>query len=136
MIKIKIGFFCGFFPVISGGAEYQTYMLAKCLDRERFDTFFISLDTVREGFQIIEDIKVYFFRNHGPLGIFDDGHISNFYYIKSILQEEKPDVVFQMMANSATGILQYLSSKLGFKFCGPAPVTRISGLCGHFPCMV
>ncbi len=117
MDKIKIGFFCGFFPVISGGAEYQTYLLSKCLDPERFDIFFLSLDSSREGPQTIQGIKVYFFKSHNAfLNLLDTGYISNYKYIKSVIQEEKPDVMYQMMANSATWILQHLSNTFGFKF--------------------
>ena len=117
MKKIKVGFFNRFFPVISGGSEYQTYLLSQCLDPKRFDIFFLSLDSRREGMYKIGGIKVYFFRPHGPLHqLADEGYISNFRYIKSTLQREKPDVIYQMMANTATGILQYLSKKLCFKF--------------------
>jgi glycosyltransferase involved in cell wall biosynthesis len=116
--KIRIGFFNMFFPVISGGAEYQTYLLAQCLDLKKFDIFFLSLDSCREGMEVIDGIKVYFFRPGGPLSriIVDEGYIVNFRYIKSILQVEQPDIIYQMTANSATGILKYFSKKLGFKF--------------------
>lgn len=106
-----------FFPVISGGAEYQTYLLAQCLDPQKFDIFFLSLDSHREGMEEIGGIKVYFFRSRSPLSrTIDMGYIANFIYIKTILRLEKPDIVYQMMANSATGILQYYSKKFGFKF--------------------
>jgi glycosyltransferase involved in cell wall biosynthesis len=106
-----------FFPVISGGAEYQTYLLARCLDPKKFDIFFMSLDSCREDAEKIDGIKVYFFRPRSFLSrIMDAGYIENAICIKSILQIEKPDIVFQMMANSGTGLLQYYSKKLGFKF--------------------
>ena len=117
MEKIKVGFFNCFFPAISGGAEYQTYLLSQCLDPKRFEIFFLSLNSRQEGMQEISGIKVYFFKPHGSIyRLIDDGYISNFKYFKSILQHEKPDVVYQMMGNSATGMLEYLSKELGFKF--------------------
>ncbi|MCD6322213.1 MAG: glycosyltransferase family 4 protein, partial [Clostridiales bacterium] len=117
MKKIKIGFFNSFFPVIAGGSEYQTYLLSQMLGQERFDYFFVSLDTHREGLCEIDGTIVYFFKaNSFWERLLDRGYISNFGYLKEVLQHEKPDIVYQRMANSATGILQYLSRQIGFKF--------------------
>jgi len=67
--------------------------------------------------QEIDGIKVYFFTTRTYLSrILDEGYIPNFRCIKWILESEKPDIIYQRMATSATGILQFLSKKIGFKF--------------------
>lgn len=116
MRKIKICFFCGYFPILSGGSEYQTYLLSKYLDKNEFDIFFLSWDLNRDGLQFIDNTKIYFFKPHGFLSKYDYEYISSYSYFKNIFDKEKPDFVFQMMSNAATGLLFFLSRKYGFKF--------------------
>ena len=117
MKKIKIGFFNSFFPFINGGSEYQTYLLSQVLDREKFEYFFISLNIVHSGLYEINGIKVYCFKVNNSFGRFvDRRYMPNYGYLKEVLQKEKPDIVYQRMANSATWILQHLSKRIGFRF--------------------
>ncbi|MBN2810097.1 MAG: glycosyltransferase family 4 protein [Deltaproteobacteria bacterium] len=117
MSKIKVCIFCSFYPVLSGGAEYRAYQLASFLDREKYDVFFLSVDPMRQGLEEIEGVRVYFFKPGKLLmRIFQDLYLSNFRYIGKVLSCERPDVVYQLMANCATGYLHYLSRSLSFAF--------------------
>lgn len=113
--KIKIGFFSGYFPVCPGGAEYQAYLLAKSLDRERHDVFFISVGNDNSGRKVIDGFSVYFIKPPRLPAVFGKTFSLLYWQIRKILESEKPDVVYQRGAYSATGILAYLSDVLTFK---------------------
>lgn len=114
--KIKIGFFSGYFPVCPGGAEYQAYLLAKSLDRERYDVFFISVGIDNSGRKEIDGFPVYFIKPPRLPHFFGKTFSLLYCQIKKILESEKPDVVYQRGAYSATGIVAYLSNILNYRF--------------------
>ncbi|MFX0133659.1 MAG: glycosyltransferase family 4 protein [Candidatus Hodarchaeota archaeon] len=114
--KIKICFFVGYFPNCSGGSEYQAYLLANALDPQKYEVFFISIGGNREGKYVIDGRKIFFLRTNNTL--IKLGKYYFIYYIRiyKILYKERPQVIYQRIANSATGLLSYLSKKLRFKF--------------------
>ncbi|GAB3002530.1 hypothetical protein GCM10010960_05290 [Arenimonas maotaiensis] len=114
--RIKIGFFNCYYPEISGGSEYQTYLLAKSLDKTVYDPFFISLSTHKKGYQELNGDRVYFFKPESRLAKIDKGYIANAAFINRVIKKENPKIIYQRMANSASGILAYLSKIRDFKF--------------------
>lgn len=114
--KIKICFFGCFYPEISGGAEYQTYLISNSLCPDKYDPFFISLSLLKDTYEVIDGNRVHFFKKKKSIFNIDKGYILNYIRIKEIIEKEKPKVIYQRMSNSATGILAYLAPQLGYKF--------------------
>ena len=114
--KIKICFFVGYFPIYSGGAEYQAYLLANSLDRSKYDIFFISMGGNKNGKYIIDGYRIYFLKSNKILMKLGRCHCIYFFKIFKILSIERPQVVYQRIANSTTGLLSYLSNRLKFRF--------------------
>ncbi len=113
---MKVCFFGCFFPHTSGGSEYQTYLLAQSLDRRIDEPFFLSLAADREGEEEIEGMRVHFFQPPRRRRWLDKGYLASRDTIEAVLRQERPDVVYQRMGNSATWLLQRLSKTLGFRF--------------------
>jgi glycosyltransferase involved in cell wall biosynthesis len=114
--KIKFCFLVGYFPDCHGGAEHQAYLLSRYLDRGKYDIFFISTGGNKNGLQIVGDDRIYFLKTMRCLKKFGRYYFANYHRIKQILQYEKPDIVYQRIGSSYTGLLAYFSSKLKFRF--------------------
>lgn len=112
----KVCFFNGFFPICSGGAEYQAYLLAKSLDPRKYDVFFISIEENWDGEHYINGLRVYFLKSMKTLRKFGKPFFLYYKRINAILEKERPDIVYQRTGNAVTAILEYLSSKYSFRF--------------------
>ncbi len=99
----KIVFVCGFFPLMSGGAEYQAYLLARRLQAFA-DVSFIYVRTApgpqvmqSEGFTLYALPKKTFWRRFGD---------TFFLYIPQVnrlLKKIQPDIIYQRVASGLTG---------------------------------
>lgn len=100
MKVLKICFFVPFFPIIKGGAEYQSKIIAEELKKNGHDIIFISQgfksDEIlfKDGFKIYGvDInprlkeKAFLYRSFAK--IFQD-----------ILEKENPDILYQRILNT------------------------------------
>ena len=98
----KVCFLMGYYPINRGGAEYQGYLLSQEL-REQFEIFYISVGNEKEKCIIDNGIRIYTLKSPALL-CFKDA----FFLLKSrifrILNKEKPDLIYQRVAYSVTGI--------------------------------
>jgi glycosyltransferase involved in cell wall biosynthesis len=114
--KTKICFFTRYFPVMQGGAEYQTYLIARHLDPEKYNVFFISMGGEEDGMSIIDGHRIYDIKTNRLLCRLGKHYYLYYRKIKKILKKERPDIVYRRMPSSIAAILSYLSGKLNFKF--------------------
>jgi glycosyltransferase involved in cell wall biosynthesis len=114
--KTKICFFTGYFPLLQGGAEYQTYLIANSLEPGKYDRFFISMHGGKEGVYAVDGYRIYNIKTIKILSRFGKHYFAYYPKIRRILSEEKPDIVYQRMGFSTTCILYYLAKKLNFRF--------------------
>lgn len=98
----KICMFVGYYPINKGGSEYQAYLLAQRL-RERCEIFYISVGQSKDECVIDDGTKIYALRVPSLPYL---GHM--FFLLKTkilrILEDEQPDVIYQRVGYSATGI--------------------------------
>jgi len=98
----KVCFLVGYYPINRGGAEYQGYLLSQEL-REQFEIFYISVGHQKEECVIDNGMRIYTLKSPA-LFCFKDA----FFLLKSrifrILNKEKPDLIYQRVAYSVTGI--------------------------------
>ena len=98
----KICFLVGYYPINKGGAEYQAYLLSQEL-REQFEIFYISVGHEKEEYIIDNGIKIYTVKGPAFFG-FKDVYFLLKPKIFKILRREKPDLIYQRVAYSVTGI--------------------------------
>jgi glycosyltransferase involved in cell wall biosynthesis len=95
---MKICIFSPFYPVIKGGAEYQSKIIASYLSQ--FDEiFYVSYGHQEEKIMVEGNIKIYCLKKPGWADF-----LSIYYYssikIKKILNIEAPDIIYQRVLNS------------------------------------
>lgn len=106
----KICLFVGYYPINRGGAEYQVYLLAQKL-REQCEIFYISAGQDREECFVDDGLRVYTLKSPRLLCF------KNIWFllkpkVVQILKAERPDVIYQMVAFSGTGIAaQYCTGR-------------------------
>lgn len=118
MTKKKAVFLVGYFPIAPGGAELQSYQIANEL-KSTHDIYFISIDDriskmtkkYENGFTIFLLPK-----NKLSRRLFSHNEFVNYYKVKRILNEIKPDVVYQRCACYNTWIAGKLKKKYNYKF--------------------
>lgn len=98
----KVCMLVGYYPINRGGAEYQAYLLAQRL-REHCETFYISIGQAKDDCIIDHGMKVYALKSPRLL-CFKNVLILLKSKILGILEREQPDVIYQRVAYSATGI--------------------------------
>jgi len=98
----KLCMLVGYYPINRGGSEYQTYLLAQRLRRE-FEVFYISVGQARDECIIDNRMKIYMLRSPDLL-CFKNAFFLLKSKISQILEHEQPDVIYQRVAYSATGI--------------------------------
>ena len=59
MTKVKICFFVPFYPLIKGGAEYQSKIIATELQKEGYEIVYISYGHETEDCIYDNDFKIY-----------------------------------------------------------------------------
>ena len=98
----KVCFLVGYYPIIKGGSEYQAYLLSQEL-REQFEIFYISVGHEKDECIMDNGIRIYGVKSPAFLCLKDV-----FFLLKSrvfrILDKEKPDLIYQRVAYSATGM--------------------------------
>jgi len=109
---MKLSFIIGFYPEIIGGAEYQAKIIAEELKTNfHYDIFFISYGHNKDKLCFIDNFKVY------KLGI--NHQIKekfNLYKnlcsrIDKIIEEEKPDIMYQRILNTISFRVSVISKK-------------------------
>jgi glycosyltransferase involved in cell wall biosynthesis len=95
---MKICIFSPFYPIIKGGAEYQSKIIASYL--LQFDEiFYISYGHPEEKIMVEGNIRIYCLKKPGWTDFF-----SIYYYslikINKILNTEAPDIIYQRVLNS------------------------------------
>ncbi len=114
-MKKKICIFTSYFPLSKGGAEYQTYLIAKSLDSKYFDIFFLSFNRTNKSLLKMDGYKIYSIATNRFLSKFGKPYFLYYSKIKNILSYEKPDIVYRRMESSILGILCLLKKRLKFK---------------------
>lgn len=110
-IMKKICLLVGYYPINRGGAEYQAYLLAQRL-REQHDVFYISPGQAREECIIDSGMKIYTLCSPRLLCFRDIWFLLESKILR-ILRRERPDIVYQRVGYSATGIAA--------KYCRESP---------------
>jgi glycosyltransferase involved in cell wall biosynthesis len=98
----KVCFLIGYYPINRGGAEYQAYLLSQEL-RDRLEIFYISVGHEREECIIDNNMKIYTLKSPAFF-CFRDIYFLLKLKIFNILKQEKPALIYQNVAYSATGI--------------------------------
>src|SRR5690554_5274835 len=99
MRKIKVAVFCGFYPDIKGGAEYQARIIADELVGRGYDVFIISFGHSEVIHKTVRGIRVYGFPNPNKLDqclLYESVGKK----IRSVIEVESPDIVYQRILNS------------------------------------
>lgn len=106
----KICIFCGFYPLVKGGAEYQSKIISEKLTDSGYDVFFISFGHNEESIIRYDGFKVYTFRNPSKFDTFSLYEIIG-RKISKVIDEEKPDIIYQRILNSYTPHLARIATK-------------------------
>lgn len=113
---MKICIVCGFYPLIKGGAEYQSKIIAQALKDMGHDVFFISYGHSENNKIICDEFLIYTLK----LPSRKDRLLLNIGYskiIKTILMSERPDVIYQRVLNSLSFHLSRFSKTLKTPLC-------------------
>lgn len=102
MTKIKACFFVPFYPLIKGGAEYQSKIIAEELTKRGYEIVFISGGHVKEQVSYYDGFKVYEL-------VIDAGIKARFFLYKNfmnrvheIIKDEAPLLIYQRILNTFT----------------------------------
>ena len=95
----------GYYPINKGGAEYQAWLISNYL-KEKHEIFYISIGHEQE--EIIKNHNIVIYKLKSPL--------RGMYFLLTnkifkILNKEKPDVIYQRIGFSATGIAAIFCKK-------------------------
>lgn len=118
MTKKKVVFLVGYFPIAPGGAELQSYQIANEL-KSTHDIYFISIDdSISKMTKKYENgFTVYLLpKNKLSRRLFTHNEFVNYYKVKHILNEIKPDILYQRCACYNTWIACKLKDKYNYKF--------------------
>ena len=115
MKKLKICIFNSYFKLTKGGSELQSYYIAQYLDKNKYDVFFISFDQSIDFYSVIDGYKIYNINVNKTLKRFLNPYFLYFKKIKTILKNEKPDIVYRRMGSSIPGLLCLLKKGMSFK---------------------
>jgi len=98
---LKLLFVIGFYPEITGGAEYQARIIAECLRRNYNDEIlFISYGHEKDESCHIDGFRVY--KLSVNTGLFEKMMLYREFCrkVKSIIENENPDIVYQRILNT------------------------------------
>ncbi|UWX55005.1 glycosyltransferase [Maribacter litopenaei] len=116
MRKLKICMFVPFYPIVKGGAEYQSKLIAVKLKEIGHEIIFVS-DGLQGGkVEMIQGFKV--FGTYPPSSPIDKLTLYKFYldFFKKVLTQEKPDIVYQRILNTYTLRASKISNSLNIPF--------------------
>ena len=102
MPKVKICFFVPFYPLIKGGAEYQSKIIATELQKKGYEIVYISEGHKQETVSFEDGFKVYRVKANPSVmekSTFYKGFMDK---VIDILKQENPDIVYQRILNSFT----------------------------------
>jgi len=116
MKSLKIGFFIPFFPLVKGGAEYQSKIIATELRRLGHNVFFIS-----EGFQQNEVIYKDDFKIYGITVSSSYQEKISLYkgfskLFEEIIVKERPDILYQRILNTFSFRISKVTESLSIPF--------------------
>lgn len=118
MSKPVIAFVVSYFPIAPGGAELQSYLIAKSL-RNELDIHFISMSNRHEkSGKIEQDGFTIWFIPKRPIArrLFCHDEFLNYYKIKKIFNQIKPVYVYQRCIGYNTWICGNLKKRLNYRF--------------------
>lgn len=99
--RIKICFFVPFYPLIKGGAEYQSKILANSLSKDCYEIFFVSYNSTHEDGVVDSDgYRVYTLKISPTRQEKLTFYASFFNKVKKILETEKCNLIYQRVLNS------------------------------------
>lgn len=113
MPKGKICFFVPYYPLIKGGAEYQSKIIAAALQTAGFEVVYLSYGHDSDGCAHDEGFKIY------QLKVVPTRWDKLFLYkgfmqkVSAILKNERPDAIYQRILNTFTYRLSSFSKKSG-----------------------
>lgn len=106
----KICIFCGFYPLVKGGAEYQSKIISEKLSDSGYDVFFISFGHNEDSIISYNGFKIYTFRNPSKFDTFSlYERIGR--KVSKVIDTEKPDIIYQRILNSYTPHLARITKK-------------------------
>lgn len=111
---MKIVFISSYFPMSTGGAEYQSYLLAKCLSKY-YEVPFVSI--VESGHTIPTDkFKVYpIYKREILRKILNRYFILDYKLLTKLLMRINPDIIYQRVGFAYTGIAARYSKQYNKK---------------------
>lgn len=98
----KICFFVPFYPVIKGGAEYQSKIIATELVKRGHQVFYISEGHDEKGIFFEEGFKVYLIKADSTFYEKASQYKKFMGNVLNIIEKEAPDVIYQRILNSFT----------------------------------
>jgi glycosyltransferase involved in cell wall biosynthesis len=113
MSNKKIAFIIGYYPLNRGGAELQAYYIAKELKCE-FDIFFISIGHDKEQVIYEEGFRIYLLKKSKLWNRFTMHCLVKKKLFK-ILDDEKPELLFQSVGFAVTGLVSEYGRKKNIK---------------------
>ncbi|QKX04715.1 glycosyltransferase [Aquimarina sp. TRL1] len=116
MKKTKICFFVPFYPLVKGGAEYQSKIIANELVKLNYEVVYISTSPLKEEVLIFDNYKIYSLKVVASFTekLFIYKKLSD--KVEKILNKEKPDIVYQRILNTFTIRLSQVLKKRRIPF--------------------
>ena len=111
----KVCIFAKYFPLVQGGSECQSYLIANTLRNEKFDVFFLTFGYAADKIITKEGYRIYSIAHSRILAKFGKPYFLYYFKIRKILSKERPDIVYRRMGSAILGILSLLKKKLNFR---------------------
>ncbi|WP_430907156.1 glycosyltransferase family 4 protein [Maribacter sp. 2-571] len=116
MQRGKICFFVPFYPLITGGAEYQAKLIALALQKEGFTIVYVSSGHEHEKCETIDGFKVYQLKVSASLSDKMSLYSTFIKKVGKIIRDEAPNMLYQRMLNTFTYRFSNLAKNLKIPF--------------------
>ena len=116
METFKICFFVPFYPLIKGGAEYQSKLIATELRKLGHEVVYISSGHLKEDCTVIDDFKTYQLPVTASLTTKATLYRSFMKKVERIISDEQPAVIYQRILNTFTYRLSVFAKKSEIPF--------------------
>jgi len=116
MRRDKICFFVPFYPLIKGGAEYQSKIIATALKEQQYEIVYISSGHEKEQCIVVDGFKIY--QLNVSSGIVEKASLYKNFMKKvcDIISKEAPNIIYQRILNTFTYRLAKFSKKNNIPF--------------------
>lgn len=110
----KICIFCGFYPIVKGGAEYQSKLIGEKFSQYGYEVFYISFGHDIDKVITLDGFRIYCFRNPSKIDSLTLYELVGS-KILNVMVKENPQIIYQRILNSYTPHLAKIAFKMDLK---------------------